>query len=332
MSVLVREWLRADPAARVVALDVSPPMRRLNATSSRWPPTDARDCGPDAAEQWHTALKDHDITHIAHGATVTPISRGSWLSSIRSPKRRIRGVSSRSTPWNRALLEWARRCRICAVSLPSARAGSIRSTGRIGPASPSRGRLCDAAASLRHFQAGRRAHHRTLWRSVPPVTLRAALVGLRPMDRLTQTRNYRHVPTDCAARAQRRRLRARQHARCIGDYVTSRMWRVRSSRSWPCPDCATAATTLPRTNHSIRDIVGWRRRKCLDYAEVVAPELADVLQDANAGDGMWGAYDISRICAETPWRRATRARHACLHDWLSPSGVPTSRLPPAAAE
>jgi len=37
MSVLVREWLRADPAARVVALDVSRPMRRLNATSSRWP-------------------------------------------------------------------------------------------------------------------------------------------------------------------------------------------------------------------------------------------------------------------------------------------------------
>jgi len=69
---------------------------------------------------------------------------------------------------------------------------------------------------------------------------------------------------------------------------------------------------------SIRDIVGWVAEKVPGFtAEVVAPELADVLQDPTLRDGMWGAYDISRICAETAWRpRAAReAMHAYM-DWL----------------
>ena len=87
MSVLVREWLRADPAARVVALDVSPPdaaaQRYFEPVAHRLTLVIADLMQP---EQWHTALKDHDITHIAHGATVTPISRGSVAEQHSEPE------------------------------------------------------------------------------------------------------------------------------------------------------------------------------------------------------------------------------------------------------
>jgi UDP-glucose 4-epimerase len=45
---------------------------------------------------------------------------------------------------------------------------------------------------------------------------------------------------------------------------------------------------------------------------------ADIVQDPNLRDGMWGAYDISRLTAETGWR--PRPMRAALHaymDWIA---------------
>jgi len=284
-------------------------------------------------EQWHTALKDHDITHIAHGATVTPISRGSVAEQHSEPEaqdpRRIIEINTMGTV---ALLEWARTLPDLRRSLPSARAGSIRSTGRIGRRAPSRGRLCDAAASLRHFQAGRRAHHRTLWRSVPPVDrLRAALVGLRsdgspdPDPQLPA-----RAQPDCAARAHGAGCVRVNTLDAIGDYVHVEDVARAIIALMAVPDCATAATTLPQDEPaaSATSSAG-RRESAWITAEVVAPELADVLQDATLRDGMWVPMIFAHLRRDAlAAARRARAMHAYMTGW-SPSGVPTSRLPPA---
>jgi nucleoside-diphosphate-sugar epimerase len=65
--------------------------------------------------------------------------------------------------------------------------------------------------------------------------------------------------------------------------------------------------------------VAWAAEKAPGFhAEIVADEEADILQDASLRDGMWGAYDISRIGAETGWkpRPAREALHAYI-DWIA---------------
>jgi len=136
------------------------------------------------------------------------------------------------------------------------------------------------------------------------------------MDRLTQTRNYRHVPNRIAQLALNGAGCVRVNTLdAIGDYVhvedvaraiiaLMAVPRLRYS----CYNIAAGRTS------SIRDIVGWAAEKVPGFtAEVVAPELADVLQDATLRDGMWGAYDIRASAPRRP-AAARRARgHACLH-------------------
>ena len=69
---------------------------------------------------------------------------------------------------------------------------------------------------------------------------------------------------------------------------------------------------------SIGDIVAWVTERVPGFgAEVVPPEEADILQDPALRDGMWGAYDVSRIFGETGWkpRPMREALHAYM-DWL----------------
>ena len=70
---------------------------------------------------------------------------------------------------------------------------------------------------------------------------------------------------------------------------------------------------------TIGDMVGWIAEKVPGFhAEITAPEEADILQDATLNSGMWGAYDISRIKAETGWtpRPVRDALHAYM-DWIA---------------
>ena len=87
MSVVVRQWLDADRAARVVILDSAPP----DAAAQRYfaPVMDRLTMVvADVArgESWHEAVRPHAITHVVHGATVTPISRGTVPKPHASPK------------------------------------------------------------------------------------------------------------------------------------------------------------------------------------------------------------------------------------------------------
>ena len=69
---------------------------------------------------------------------------------------------------------------------------------------------------------------------------------------------------------------------------------------------------------STGELVTWAAQRAPGFHAVIAPPAeADILQDESLRDGMWGAYDISRITAETGWRPrpAREALHAYMQ-WL----------------
>ncbi len=98
-----------------------------------------------------------------------------------------------------------------------------------------------------------------------------------------------------------------------------RTWRAASSRCCARRRCATVPTTsrkaAPRRSASWWN--GRRRRRPGFTPRSAADAQADILQDASLRDGMWGAYDISRIATETGWqpRPVREALHAYM-DWI----------------
>ncbi len=87
MSVLARHWLEADPASRLVILDAAAPdddaTRYFAPVANRVSVVVADVTQP---QKWRDALAGHDISHIVHGATVTPLSRGSVAEAKREPE------------------------------------------------------------------------------------------------------------------------------------------------------------------------------------------------------------------------------------------------------
>jgi UDP-glucose 4-epimerase len=141
------------------------------------------------------------------------------------------------------------------------------------------------------------------------------------MDRVTASRNFRHVPNRIAHMAMEGRRTVRVNTLdAVGDYVHSE-------------DVASAIVALlaaPRLRYStyniaagaatsIGELVAWAAEKVPGFhAEITPPAEADILQDPNLSGGMWGAYDVSRISAETGWRpRATRDTLHAYMDWIA---------------
>jgi UDP-glucose 4-epimerase len=76
-------------------------------------------------------------------------------------------------------------------------------------------------------------------------------------------------------------------------------------------------------------MVGWAAEKVPGLrAEIVPAEQADIVQDPTHRDGMWGAYDVSRISAETGWkpRPMREALHAYM-DWIAAERSSNTRRP-----
>src|ERR1700723_1809242 len=156
MSVLARHWLDAFPDERVAVLDAAAPdaaaLRYFASVADRLDVVVADVTHPAA---WQAALAGADITHIVHGATLTPLSRGTAAEAKREPEAenpgRIIDVNVMGTV---AVLEGAR----AGVGAPSAKArdfflwapGRGINAPRPGAAggAAAGGRLCDAAAPL----------------------------------------------------------------------------------------------------------------------------------------------------------------------------------------
>jgi UDP-glucose 4-epimerase len=328
MSVLARHWLEVEPRARLVILDAAAPdeaaVRYFAPVAERISFVVADITQPS---RWREALASHAITHVVHGATITPISRGTAREARREPETddpaRIVDVNLMGTV---ALLDWARGVsglkRFIYVS--SGAVYKHHGPDRPGEPLPEDGyvmpRTLYGISKLASELISER-YGELFGLSTTSVRL-ASVYGT--MDRPTASRNYRHVPNRIAHMAVAGVKRVKVSSLDgVGDYVH-------------VEDVARAIVSLLRLGHvgysayniavgytvRLGDLMEWAAERYPGFgAEIVPAEQADIVQDPARIGGMWGAYDISRITAETGWRpRPVReALHAYM-DWIAQEG------------
>src|SRR6266850_2109009 len=325
MSVLGRYWLDAFPDERLVVLDAAAPdaaaVRYFAPVADRLDVVVADVTRPDT---WRAALGRAHITHIVHGATITPLSRGTMLEAQREPEAenpgRIIDVNVMGTV---AVLDWAR-------TLPELQRFIYVSSGAVykhhGPDRPGEPLPEDGYVMPRRLYGISKLASELITERYGDL-FGLSTASVRPssvygtMDRITSSRNFRHVPNRLAHMALEGTALVRVNTlAAVGDYVH-------------VEDVARAVVSLLRaralrygaynvaagTTATVGDLVGWAAEKVPGFqAEITAAADADIVQDASLSDGMWGAYDISRISAETGWkpRPVREALHAYM-DWIA---------------
>ena len=141
------------------------------------------------------------------------------------------------------------------------------------------------------------------------------------MDRVTPSRNFRHVPNRIAhlAAAGVQRVRVNTLA-AVGDYVHVEDVARAIVSLLHAPALRYGAYNIAAgATATLSDLIDWAAEKAPGFhGEITAASDADILQDASLRDGMWGAYDVSRIHAETGWkpRPVREALHAYM-DWIT---------------
>jgi nucleoside-diphosphate-sugar epimerase len=325
MSVLARHWLDSGRGERVVVLDACP----LDAAAARYF-ADVRDridvvvADVTRPETWRQALADRGITHVVHGAGITPVSRGTAAEAKREPEAeapaRIVDVNVMGTV---AVLEWARALprleRLIYVS-----SGAVyRNHGpdRAGEPLPEDGYVMP----LRLYGISKWASELIVQRYAGLFGLSAASV--RPssvygtMDRATPSRNYRHVPNRIAHFAVDGVKRVRVNTLdAVGDYIHAEDAARAIAALLRAPALRYGAYNIAAgTTTTIGELIAWAAEKSPGLeAEIVGIAEADIVQDPELRGGMWGAYDIARVRDETGWRPrpAREAFHAYI-DWIN---------------
>src|SRR5215472_17652570 len=279
MSVLARHWLETDPTARLVVLDASP----LDAAAQRYFASYTKRLAVIVADitqpgAWEAALAAHKVTHIVHGATITPLSRGTVAEARREPEAenpaRIVDVNVMGTV---AVLEWARKLskleRFIYVS--SGAVYKHHGPDRPGEPLPEDGYVMPR----RLYGISKLASELITERygdlfGLPFASVRPSSV-YGTMDRATPSRNMRHPPNRIAHAAVEGLQRLRVNTLdAVGDYIHSE-------------DVARAIISLLRAPRlrfsaynvaygaavSIGDMVAWAAEKAPGFAaEIVPPE------------------------------------------------------------
>jgi UDP-glucose 4-epimerase len=325
MSVLARRWLEVSQKERVVVLDAAPldgaAHRYFASVSDRLSVVVADVTQPAT---WRDALAASGITEIVHGATITPISRGTTAAAQREPEAenpgRIIDVNLMGTV---AMLEWAR-------TLPRLHRFIYVSSGAVykhhGPDRPGEPLPEDGYVMPRRLYGISKLASELITERYGEL-FGLSTASVRPssvygtMDRVTASRNYRHVPNRIAHMALDGVKCVRVNTLdSVGDYIHAE-------------DAAEAIISLlhaPRLRHStyniaagvtstVGELVGWAAEKAPGFgARIVPAAQADIVTDPTLSGGMWGAYDIARIASETGWRpRPVRqALHAYM-DWIA---------------
>jgi UDP-glucose 4-epimerase len=324
MSVVARHWLEVDPDARLVLLDSAPldaaAERYFAPFRSRMKVVTADVARPD---QWLRALEGEAIRHVVHGATVTPISRGTASEARSEPEAaapgRIIDVNIMGTV---AILDWARSLSVKprVIYVSSGAVYKHHGPDRPGEPLPEDGYVMPR----RLYGISKLASELITERYGDLFGIESTSVRLSSvygtMDRITASRNHRHVPNRIAHMAV-------QGVRCvrvntldaIGDYLHAEDAARAIVGLLKVPALRYSAYNVAQGEAtSIAELVQWAAEKKPGFhAQVTPASEADILQDPGLRDGMWGAYDISRVAVETGWRpRPVReALHAYM-DWI----------------
>jgi UDP-glucose 4-epimerase len=141
-----------------------------------------------------------------------------------------------------------------------------------------------------------------------------------PMDRVTPTRNVRHVP-NCIAHLA---VEGAGHVRVtsidpVGDYLHVDDLARGIIALLAAPKLRFSAYNIATgVTATVGELVHWAAEKVPGFhAHISSAEAADIVRDPSLREGMWGAYDISRITAETGWKpRSTREGLHAYMDWI----------------
>ncbi len=325
MSVMVRHWLDTHPDERVVMLDRA----GFDAAAQRyfapvWDRLTLVEGDVTRPETWSETLDALGITHVVHGATVTPISRGSAAESRREPEAedpaRIIDVNLMGTVH---LLDWARRNpglkRFVYVS--SGAVYSNHGPERPGDPLPEDGYV----APRKLYGISKQAAELVVERYAALFGFEAASVRLSSvygtMDRATASRNFRHVPNRIAHWALQRDEPLKVSTfDAVGDYTHAEDVASGIAALLEAPRMRYAVYNVAQgETATIRNMLGWATEKVPSFrGEIASPAVADIVQDETFSAGMWGAYDISRITAETGWRpRPMREAFHAYMDWIA---------------
>jgi UDP-glucose 4-epimerase len=340
MSVLARHWLDAYPDETVVVLDSAAP----DATALRYfaPVADRLKvvvADVTHADSWRSVLDASGITHIVHGATVTPLSRGTAAEAKREPEAenpaRIIEVNVMGTV---AVLDWARTQakleRFIYVS-----SGSVYKNH--GPDRPGEPLPEDGYVMPRRLYGVSKLTSELITERYGELFgLSTASVRLSSvygtMDRATASRNFRHVPNRIAHMAMEGVKRVRVNSLDgVGDYIHAEdvAHAIISLLHAPSLRYSVYNIAAGRTA-AVSELIQWAAEKAPGFhAEIADAGEADILQDDTLRDGMWGAYDISRIVGETGWkpRPVREALHAYM-DWIAAERRASARpSPPGVA-
>ena len=324
MSVVAREWLDRDPEARAVILDRSGldsmAEKHFAPVRDRLTVIAADILNPSA---WSAMLDAENITAIVHGATITPISRGSASEEKRQPEAdnpaRIVDVNLMGTV---RVLEWAR-------AHPGVRRFVYVSSGSVyrhhgpdwsGEPLPEEGYV----APLTLYGISKFASEMIVNRYADLFGLSAISVRLSsvygPMDRATESRNFRHVPNRIAHLALAGEAIRPNSLEPVGDYVLSTDVARAIIALLGAPELRYRHYNIGSgTAVTIGDIIRWARERVPGLvAELSSADKANIIQDPTLKHGMWGAYDIARIERDTDWRPrpGKEAFHAYM-DWIA---------------
>ena len=139
------------------------------------------------------------------------------------------------------------------------------------------------------------------------------------MDRVTASRNFMHVPNRIAHMAVGGAKRVRVNTiDAVGDYIHAEDVARAIVALLHAPRLRYSAYNIAAGDRDLGELVLGRRRKRRLSRGDRRPEQADIMQDPTLRDGMWGAYDISRITARDGLEAAPDARglHAYM-DWIA---------------
>jgi UDP-glucose 4-epimerase len=319
MSVLARHWLERDADARAVVVDQSPPddaaIRHFAPVADRLTLVTA-----DVTRTgWEAGLAGHAITHIVHGATVTPLSSGTVASSQRSPEaEQAAHVIEVNLMGTVNLLEWARRREGLQRFIYVSSGAVYRNEGpdRADEPLPEDGYVMPLGLyGISKFSAELVVNRYAELFGLSVASVRLPSV-FGPMDRVTATRNHPHVPNKVAHLALEGRPIRANTLDGVGDYL----------HSGDAADAIARLLLAPKLRHRVYNIasgVATTTRELVAYAaelipgaraEIVPPEQADIVQDPALRGGKWGAYEVSRIFNEVGWR--PRAVRDALHDYI----------------
>src|ERR1700733_8860444 len=306
MSVLGRQWLESDPHARLTVLDAAP----LDATAVRYfaPVADrlnvilADVADPNSLQN---ALRGVDISHVVHGATITPVGGGVPGKAKVEPEAvspaRVVEVNIMGTV---AMLEWARTQpglqRFIYVSSAAVYLNS-------GPNRPGEPLPEDGYVMPRKlYGISKLASELIVERygemfGISTTSVRPSSV-YGPMDRVTPSRSVRHVP-NCIAHLAVEGVKSIRVSSIdpVGDYIYVEDLAQGIIALLKAPRLRFSAYNVAAgVTATIGELVHWAAEKAPGFhAQISSAEDADVARDPALRDGMWGAYDISRITAET---------------------------------